>query len=156
MVCKFLNFKFTISTSFIQNVLNYYDKDRVRACREAQIKQGDDGPLLIKPDIDYIFFIWPDGVIYYRIQYVNKATRVILERALEHWNLKIQSPKFQLDQTNRPDSVVFRLGDQNGCLYGYKIDENYIEIKKDCRGEQGIYMIDILHLMGRKAGLWPE
>merc|ERR1712157_463251 len=40
-------------------------KDRVRACREAQIKQGDDGPLLIKPDIKYIYFVWPDGVIPY-------------------------------------------------------------------------------------------
>merc|ERR1711933_224625 len=29
--------------------LGSIDKDRVRAYRKAQIKQGDDGPLLIKP-----------------------------------------------------------------------------------------------------------
>ena len=32
-------------------------------------------------------------------------------------------------------------------------DDNLIDIKKDCRGDEGIYMIDILKQMGYKAGL---
>merc|ERR1712045_795608 len=39
-----------------------YGKDDIRACREAQIKQGDDGPLLIEPSKYYLGFVWPDGV----------------------------------------------------------------------------------------------
>ena len=81
--------------------------------REAQIKQGDDGPLKIKPDDDYLFFIWADGVIYYTIKDVDGKARVILDRALEVWNNEVESPKFQFDDAHRPDSLVFKLGTRN-------------------------------------------
>ena len=81
--------------------------------RKAQIKQGDDGPLKIKPDGNYPTFIWADCVIYYTIKDVDGKARVILDRALEVWNNEVESPKFQFDDAHRPDSVVFKLGEQN-------------------------------------------
>ena len=154
MVCKFLNFKFTISTSFIQNVLNYYDKDRVRACREAQIKQGDDGPLLIKPKYD-ILFVWPDGVIPYDIDTsVVGQARVTLDEALKAWKDEVASPKFVYNP-NHPNRCTFKLGDRNTHNGGgYTPDEeNLITLNKDHRGKNQIYMVDILKQMGFKAGL---
>ena len=101
--------------------------------REAQIKQGDDGPLKIEPegvypDRFYPYFIWADGVIYYTIKDVDGKARVILDRALEVWNNEVESPKFQFDDAHRPDSVVFKLGTWNRCdQRGYKPGkENYI------------------------------
>ena len=86
---------------------------------------------------------------------MDGKARVILDRALEVWNNEVESPKFQFDDAHRPDSVVFKLGKENDYDgLGYSPGkENYIEIQKDCRGDQGIYMVDILQLMGRKAGL---
>ena len=95
-------------------------------------------------------------MIYYTIKDVDGKARVILDRALEVWNNEVESPKFQFDDAHRPDSLVFKLGTKNDYdNTGYRPGkENYIEIQKDCRGDQGIYMVDILKLMGEKAGLW--
>ena len=91
------------------------------------MKQGDDGPLKIKPYGNY-WFIWADGVVYYTIKDVDGKARVILDRALEVWNNEVESPKFQFDDAHRPDSVVFKLGEQNDYdNYGYRpAKENYI------------------------------
>ena len=59
-------------------------------------------------------------MIYYTIKDVDGKARVILDRALEVWNNEVESPKFQFDDAHRPDSVVFKLGEENDYdNYGY-------------------------------------
>ena len=66
-------------------------------------------------------------MIYYTIKDVDGKARVILDRALEVWNNEVESPKFKFDDAHRPDSVVFKLGKENDCVYGYKPGrKNYI------------------------------
>ena len=78
-----------------------------------------------------------------------------LDEALKAWKDEVASPKFVYNP-NHPNRCTFKLGDSNRCnRRGYTPDkENYIMLNKDCRGENQIYMVDILSMMGKKAGLW--
>ena len=94
---------------------------------------------------------------YYIDESVVGEARVSVENALKQWELKVKSPKFQLVPADHPNSLKIKLGDENGTDYiGYRPDGgNEITLKKDCRGEDGIYIVDILKQMGSKAGMGP-
>lgn len=84
---------------------------------------------------------------------VHPLTEDTIEESVAFWNNKIAAPKFEYDPFNT-NCLKFFTGDFNGYNgFGFKPDEkNWIQLKLD-ENDVGPSMIEVLKLMGNKAGL---
>ena len=85
---------------------------------------------------------------------MDAKTKQSIANAVAQWNSAVPSCKWTHEESN-PKAVLFKLGKENDSNYlGYTPDtEQWIQLKSDHRGDQGLYPVDILYCMGYIAGL---